>query len=88
MSDFAATVYFLCFISGGLCAYLLFVAFARQKRQLFLWSAVCFSLLAINNFLVFLDIIILPTVDLLPYRLLASLTAVIVLLYAFIWEIE
>jgi Family of unknown function (DUF5985) len=88
MLNFAAVVYFLCFISGGLCAYLLFMAFFRQRRRLFLWSAVCFSLLAITNFLVFLDIIILPSINLLPYRLFASLTAVIVLLYAFIWEIE
>jgi len=88
MSTFEAIVYLLCFISGALCAYLLFVAFARQKRQLFLWSAICFSLLALNNLLVFLDIIILPNINLLPYRLFASLAAVIVLLYGFIWEIE
>lgn len=89
MVEFGAVVYFLCFISSGLCAYLLVTAFLRGREKLLLWSAICFCLLAINNLLVFVDIVLLPTtVDLVPFRSLISLTAVAILLYGFIWEIE
>jgi Family of unknown function (DUF5985) len=53
-----------------------------------LWSAICFCLLAVNNLLVFVDIIMLPEVNLPALRALTSLAAVSVLLYGFIWEIE
>ena len=86
--SFEAIVYFLCFVSSALCFYLLLSAFQRRRERLLLWSSLCFSLLAINNFLVFVDIILLPQVDLLPLRQLTALGAVAVLLYGFIWEIE
>lgn len=88
MVDFGAVVYFLCFIGSGVCAYLLVTAFARRREKLLLWSAICFCLLALNNLLVFLDIIVLPQIDLTLWRSLTSFTAVAVLLYGFIWEIE
>jgi uncharacterized membrane protein len=53
-----------------------------------LWSALCFVLLAINNLLVVIDLLVLPSVDLVPLRNLASLAAVSVLLFGFIWETE
>ena len=88
MLSFAATVYLLCFIGSALCAYLLVSAFRRRGEQLLLWSAICFCLLAVNNLLVFVDIIVLPDVNLTALRALTSLAAVSALLYAFIWEIE
>lgn len=88
MFGFEALVYFLCFISSGLCAYLLVTAFRRRREKLLLWSAVCFCLLAVNNLLVFVDLVLLPEFDLTPGRSLASLLAVASLLYGFIWEIE
>jgi hypothetical protein len=88
MTHFGAIVYFLCFVSSGLCAYLLVTAFNRSREKLLLWSAICFCLLALNNLLVFVDLILLPEIDLAAARLLASLAAVGILLYGFIWEIE
>lgn len=88
MISFAPTVYFLCFLSSSLCAYLLVTAFARRADKLLLWSAICFCLLALNNLLVFVDIILLPNVDLSIWRALTALLAVAVLLYGFVWEIE
>jgi hypothetical protein len=88
MHSFAATVYLLCFIGSALCAYLLVSGFRRSNEKLLLWSAVCFCLLAVNNLLVFLDIIVLPDLNLTPLRSLTSLAAVSVLLYGFVWEIE
>ena len=88
MISFEAIVYFLCFASSALCAYLLSNAFRRQKERLLLWSSLCFYLLALNNLLVFVDIILLPDLDLLPFRSLAALAAMAILIYGFIWEIE
>jgi hypothetical protein len=88
MSTFEAIVYLLCFFSSALCAYLLVTAFRRNRERLLLWSAVCFCLLAVNNLLVFIDLILLPGTDLALLRSLTALSAVAVLLYGFVWEVE
>jgi hypothetical protein len=88
MISFEAVVYFLCFISSTLCFSLLLSAFRRQRERLLLWSSLCFCLLALNNLLVFVDIILLPDLNLLPLRSLTALTAMVLLLYGFVWEIE
>ena len=88
MITFEAIVYFLCFLGSTLCFYLLLSGFRRQRERLLLWSSLCFGLLALNNLLVFTDIIVLPDANLLPFRSLTALAAVALLLYGFIWEIE
>ena len=88
MSTFGAVVYFLCFATSTLCAYLLMSAFNRRREKLLLWSGLCFCLLGLNNLLVFVDIVLLPDIDLTLWRLLTALAAVAILLYGFVWEIE
>jgi hypothetical protein len=88
MISLEAVVYFLCFVSSALCACLLSSAFSRQKERLLLWSSLCFWFLALNNFLVFADIILLPDLNLIPFRAITALAATGILLYGFIWEIE
>ncbi|HWD58277.1 MAG TPA: DUF5985 family protein [Stellaceae bacterium] len=86
--SFEAIVYLLCFIASTLCAYLLVAGYLRGRARLLLWSASCFCLLAFNNLLVFVDLVLLPSIDLTMLRSLTSLTAVAVLIYGFIWEID
>lgn len=81
-------VYLLCCFTSGLCACLLGAAFARRRERLLLWSALFFSLIAIENILVFADFLLPPNISLIPYRLAMSLLAVGVLLFGFVWEIE
>jgi hypothetical protein len=88
MLHLGALVYLLCFITSGLCAYLLVSAFSLRREKLLLWSAGCFCLLAVNNLLVLVDIVLLPSIDLSWPRALTSFAAVAVLIYGFIWEIE
>lgn len=83
-----AVVYLLCLAASTGCAYLLARSYAQSRSSLLLWSALCFGLLAVNNLLVVLDLLLLPSVDLLPPRRLSSLAAVGVLLIGFIWEAE
>jgi hypothetical protein len=84
-----AVVYLLCFVTSAGCAGLLTRSYLASRARLLLWTALCFFLLTINNLLLFVDVVILPTtIDLLIYRHLASLGAVTVLLIGFIWDVD
>ena len=83
-----SAVYFLCFGASVACLILLWRGYVRSKSRFLLWSSLCFVGLTINNLLLFLDLSLLPTVDLRLLRGLSALAAVGVLLYGFIWESE
>ena len=85
-SNLEVIIYLLCVITSLLCAYLLAHAYRRGKTRLLIWSALCFALLAINNLVLAADVLLLPDIDLSLLQILTSLSAVCVLLYAFIWE--
>lgn len=88
-SLFPSAVYLLCLATSVACAILLARNYARTRARLLLWSSLCFAFLALNNLVVVFDILIFPTqVDLSLWRLTASVAAVGVLLYGFIWESE
>jgi hypothetical protein len=81
-------VYGLCLLTSALCAALLVRSWGRSRQPLLLWSAACFTLLAVNNLLVVLDMVVLTGVNLSVARQLTSLAAVGVLIYGFIWEVD
>jgi hypothetical protein len=85
---FPAVVYCLCFVTSGACAWLLARGYRTSGARLLLWSALCFLLLACNNALLFVDLLILPDIDLRLGRILLALAAVAVLLFGFIWDLE
>ena len=88
MTALAPTVYLLCLASSSACAWLLARRYARTQARLLLWSAICFVLLSINNLLVVIDLLVIASIDFSIARLLASLVAVLILLYGFIWELD
>jgi hypothetical protein len=83
-----ALVYSLCLLTSAICAGLLLRAYWKTRTRLLLWSGVAFSCLAVNNFFVLGDLILFPDINLLPARHIAALSAVCVLIYGFIWEVE
>lgn len=83
-----AMIYLLCIFTSLVCTWLLSTAFLRHRQSLLLWSALCFSLLAVNNLLLFTDLILLPDVDLSLERSLTALAAGILLLFGFIWGMD
>lgn len=85
---FPAIVYILCFITSACCAWLLGRSYLRTRARLLLWSSVCFLLLAGNNLLLVLDLLVFTDVNLRIGRLLFSLAALSVLLFGFIWDLE
>lgn len=85
---FAGTVYLLCFATSGACALMLARGYRRSGARLLLWSALCFGLLAVNNLLVVIDLLLLADVDMRLARLVTALCAVGVLLFGFVWDVE
>ncbi|WP_348267655.1 DUF5985 family protein [Edaphobacter paludis] len=81
-------VYILSSMTFATCAILLLRGYWRMKQRLLLWSSLCFFGLAISNLLLFLDLVVLPQVDLYVWRLATAAVATLLLLYGLIWEGE
>jgi hypothetical protein len=85
----AGAVYIVCTLVALACALLLLRGYIRGRQKLLLWSSLCFFGLAISNFLIFVDLIVLPPqIDLYPLRLATDCLAMLLLLYGLIWEGE
>ena len=76
----AETVYLLCAATSVACAVLLLRGYRRTRTSLLFWSSLCFLGLALNNVLLFVDLVILPSADLSLLRTLAALAGVVALL--------
>lgn len=81
-------VYLLCSLSSLIACWLIYRSYRLAPTRLLLWSTLSFAALAINNVILFIDIMFLPNTSLLPLRHAASLAAIGFLLYGFIWEAE
>jgi hypothetical protein len=57
-------VYALCGVTSLVAAWLLVRARARHGTPLLLWSAFCFVGLAATNVLLFVDLVLVPSMDL------------------------
>lgn len=79
-------VYVLCAATSVLCAVLLASSYRRQRSRLLLWSMLCFALLAVNNLLLVVDLMLVPSVDLSLLRSGSALAALLLLLVGLIWE--
>lgn len=82
----ATLVYALCALTSVACAVLLFRGYAASGVRLLLWSALCFVGLATNNVLLFVDLGLVPAVDLSVWRSLPTLAGLLLLVYGLVWE--
>jgi len=82
----AEAVYVLCGITSIACAILLFRGYRAHRTRLLFWSGICFAGLALNNILLFVDLVIIPDVDLTVWRSGVSLAAMMVLVFGLVWE--
>jgi len=82
----ASVVYALCALTSALCAVLLWRAYRASRARLLLWSSLSFIGLACNNLLLFIDLVVVPSVDLALYRSLLAAVSVMVLLLGLIWD--
>ena len=84
--NLATLVYALCGLTSILCAALLARGYRQSGTRLLLWSALCFAGLALNNVILFIDLRVVPTVDLSVWRSLPALAGLVVLIYGLVWD--
>ena len=82
----AETVYFLCALASAFCALLLAKSYRRNPTRLLLLSSWCFVGLMINNVLLFVDLVLVPDLDLSLLRSGTALVSVLLLLIGLLWE--
>lgn len=84
----AEIVYMLCALTSILCVWLLLRANAKNPTPLLFWSSACFAGLALNNVMLVVDLILVPTVDLTIARIGIAMFAFIALLFGLIREVQ
>ena len=82
----AEIVYVLCTLTSGLCSMLLLRGYRASRARLLFWSGLCFAGLAVNNALLFTDLVIVTYIDLSIVRAAVSLSSLMVLIFGLIWE--
>lgn len=82
----AEVVYVLCALASLFCAVLLVRGYRRQRTRLLMWSTLCFAGLAVNNILLFIDLALVPAIDLAVVRGAIALVSVWLLVIGLIWE--
>lgn len=83
----AALIYSLCALTSITCLVLLWRSWRASGARLLFWSALCFGALSVNNVLLVVDRVVLPTeVDLYLWRLGWAFAAVLLLLFGLVWE--
>jgi hypothetical protein len=77
----------LCVLVSTICAGLLLRAFFQNKSGLLFWSSMCFTGLAVENCILFVDLVLLPTEpDLSVMRNVTAVLALCCLTYGFLWR--
>lgn len=84
----AESVYILCAVLSTACAVLLVRGYQRTPTSLLVWSSVCFGLLALNNVVLVVDLVIFPEINMNGLLLRNTLGAAAgsLLLFGLIWE--
>ncbi len=79
-------IYMLCGLTSVGCAILLVRRYLRTKTKLLLLSSVFFMTQAVTNILLFVDLVVVPDIDLSPLRSLIAIIGLVFLLFGLIWE--
>lgn len=83
----AEIVYALCALTSAACAVLLVRGWLHNRSRLLLWSSLCFVGLALNNVLLFVDLVLTPPeLDLSLLRAATALVAMLLLVVGLVWE--
>jgi hypothetical protein len=82
-------VYLLCALTSAGCAFALLRMYRRRRTAILLWSSLCFVGLSVNNALLFVDLVVLPTeVDLTLIRAAVGAASMLVLIAGLVWNVE
>jgi hypothetical protein len=81
----AEGIYLLCAATSLLVAAMLLRQYLQKRTPLLLWSFIGFAGLAVNNVMVYLDLVTFAA-DLSLYRAGAGAIAMLALVYGLVWE--
>lgn len=84
----APVVYLLCTLTSLLTMVLLFRAYMARRVRLLLWSGLCFAGLALNNALLFVDLIVIPMEDLSTFRQIPAVLGMSLLVFGLVYDIR
>lgn len=82
----AESIYLLCAATSLVAGWMLLRYYLRSRTPLLLWSCIGFAGLAVNNVLVYLDLVLFPEVDLALARTVAGALGMLALVYGLITE--
>ncbi len=82
----AETVYILCAATSLGCAIMLLRGYRQAPTRLLFWSCACFACFALTNTLLFVDLVLIPDLDLSLIRNGITLVGLLMLLYGMIWD--
>lgn len=82
----AASVYLLCSVSCLVCVVLLWRTYRSSSSRFVFWSLLCFAGLTVSNALLFVDLVLVPQIDLLVYRQLVTFMSVAAMMWGFMWD--
>jgi len=82
----AEAVYLMCAATSVACAVLLWRGYAASKARMLFWGSLCFLGLTVNNVLLFVDLVLVPNVDLTLLRGAVALVAIATLLFGLVWD--
>lgn len=81
-------IYLLCAVTALACSLLLLRGYRARRARLLLWCGLFFLALAAENVLLFVDVVVVPHIDLSGWRAGAALGGMLLLLYGLIWEVQ
>jgi hypothetical protein len=84
----ASAVYILCALTSIACTVLLLRGYAKSRVRLLLWSGLGFALFAMNNIVVFIDLVVARDISLLQLRNASTLGGLLLLLYGLIVDVR
>ena len=82
----AEAIYLLCGLTSLVAALMLLRHYRQRRTRLLLWSVIGFAGLAVNNVMVYVDLVMFTGVDLSLYRTAAGSLAMLALVYGLVWE--
>lgn len=83
----SSIVFSLCALASIYVAYILAKAYRERPSRILFWSAICFSGLALNNIVLFIDLVLMPTeVTFALLRNTIIVASVGSLVYGLVWD--
>jgi hypothetical protein len=79
-------VYLLCAVTCLVCAVMLFRGYQQTKVRLLFWSSLCFLGLMLDNIMLYVDVVMVPDVNLAVWRKLPGFLATTLLVFGLVWE--